>query len=52
MTGRSPLRVRTGGTTIRRLAASLALVVSALLLQNATIAMSAPAPKRELAPLP
>jgi len=33
------------------LAASLALVVPALLLQNATIAMSAPAPKRELAPL-
>jgi hypothetical protein len=52
MTGRSPFRVRTGGTTIRRLAASLALIVSALLLQNATIAMSAPAPKRELAPLP
>ena len=52
MTGRNPLRVRTGGTTIRRLAASLALVASALLLQNATIAMSAPAPKRELAPLP
>ena len=51
MTGRNPLRVRTGGTTIRRLAASLAIVASALLL-HATIALSAPAPTRELAPVP
>src|ERR1700704_172718 len=52
MTGRSRHRVRTRGTTIRRLAVSLALIVSALLSQSATIAMAAPAPKRELAPLP